>query len=277
MISAMRQNGFGLLEAIVTMAIAGVALAAVVALLIQQQRFYLVTGDASATEARLQPIKTALAPEFWPVNPADGDILYIADDSLVTRVYRGVYAVCNRALPSDLLLTLRRLSANGSPTLVDSALVYNEGPSADPDDDGWTPVSILSIGTGTCADGSSGSTIMVPNVNGLAGKTPIGASVRLFEHGSYWLAERADGWTLTTDAHGGVPRVIGEPLAPVDPSEPKPLKFSYLDVDGNPATSVAAIVSIEIEGTAIGDVPIRPSGEPYRAERTLLLRLRNTE
>lgn len=274
---ALREHGFGLFEAIITMVIAGAALAAAVALLIQQQRFYLVTEDASATEARFHPMKEALAPELWPVNPADGDIIYMADDSLVTRVYRGVYTVCNREVPSDVLLTVRRLSANGAPGAVDSALVYHEGPSGDPGDDGWTPVSVSSVGTGTCADGSSAATITVPNVNGLAGKTPIGAPIRLFDHGSYWLAERADGWVLITDAHGGVPRVITEPLAPLDPGEPAPLTFSYLDIDGVPTASMAEIASIEIGATAVGDVPIRPSGEPYRAERTLLVKLRNTE
>lgn len=277
MTPTLRSRGFGLLEAIVTMAIAGVALAAVLALLIQQQRFYLVTGDASAAEARLNPVRMALAPELWPVNPADGDIVYIGDDSLAARTYRGVYVVCGYALASDLVLAVRRMNANSLPSLGDSALVFNQGPSADVDDDFWTPVDIVSTGTGTCPDGSSATTITVPDLAGLGSRVAIGTSVRLFDHGSYWLAQRSDGWVLMTNAHGGSPRAITEPLAPVGPSEPKPLEFHYHDADGNPTATLPEIASIEIVSTSIGEVPIRPSGKRYVAERTVLLKLRNTD
>jgi hypothetical protein len=268
------KSGVSLVETLIAVTLLSLVLAAMVGVLLQQQRFYLVTGDAANTVAIVQRVEAALTSEFMPLNPSAGDAVYAGADSFALRAFRGVYAVCAKRLTSELLLTVKSLA--GGPALrVDSALVYSVGAKPTVSDDSWRPVEITSVHDDTCPDSTQAWTAVIPGGTALLSEVPIGAPFRVFHRASYWLTTEDGSWYLKTDALSGSPMVVSGPLAPADSAATSVLRFRYLDTTGNPTTDLAAISGMEIEVAAVGTVARRRGGTPLRKNRTMKVKLRN--
>ncbi len=268
------QSGSGLVETLIAVVLLSLVLASMVGVLLQQQRFYMVTGDVANTASVLQRVETALTTELMPLNPELGDVRYADPDSFESRVFRGVYALCDKQLSTDVIVTVRSLTG-GPPLSTDSALVYSHGQKATAADDHWKPVLVASVTGDTCPDGTPGWTGVVADLNGVLDEIPLGAPVRVFHWGSYWLTPESGSWFLKTDALSGAPMVVSGPLASADSAASSVLRFSYLDVASNPAATLGEIERVAIDISAVGVVPKRRGGTPVSKERTLLVKLRN--
>jgi hypothetical protein len=266
--------GVGLLEMLIAVTVLSLVLAAMVGVLLHQQRFYLVAGDAASTVSLVERVEIVVTGELRPLNPAAGDLTYAGADSFALRAFRGVYSVCAKRLAGDLLLTVRSLT-DGPALTADSALVYSSGVRPAMVDDYWRRVEIASVQADVCPDGTPGWTATIADIGGLFSEVSIGAPLRLFRRASYWLTQEGGFWYLKTDALSGSPMVVSGPLAPADSAPASVLKFEYLDASGNPALQPADVVGIVIRVAAVGSVPKRRGGGPLRKERTVAVRLRN--
>ena len=271
--AARSESGSGIVELIFAMILASIVLAGLVGMLIQQHRFYMIADDASRVAGILNRMETALGPEFFPLSPTAQDIIYAGPDSVDMRVFRGVYAVCDRKINTDVFLTVRPLTGSAA-ILPDSIMVYSKGTRATVTDDHWKVVKVKSVSTGVCPDGTLGWVAVVPGLNGLLSQIPDGAPVRAFKHGSYALAQQDGFWELKTSAWGGS-RVIGGRLAPADSAAASILLFHYYAADGNPTAVLSQIVRVEIAATALGQIPVRPSSDPLARHSTVSIGLRN--
>lgn len=273
----LRQGGFGLLEMIIGIVVLSLVLASTMGVLIHQQRFYTVAADVAETASTLQGAKRALAPDLLPLDPAAGDIVLASPDSLALRVFRGVFSVCEKRLNTDVFITVRRLISAPTPLFLDSALVYSQGTKASIDDDRWIPIKITSVQADACPDGTAAWTGVVKGLGGILSQVPVGAPLRVFQHASYWLASENGRWFVKTDALGGAATAIAGPLAPSDSAASSILQFRYLDASGAPTATLTAITDIQLDGMAVGDVPMRRGGTPYSTADVALFKLRNTE
>jgi hypothetical protein len=268
-------RGISVIEALVAITLLTLVMAAMVSVLIQQHRFYLVTNDAARTQGLVEQLETALSVEFMPLNPAAGDVLYADSDSTELRVFRGVYTVCDKRewpIPQIIVRALTR----AMPVETDSALVYSKGTKATIGDDHWKVVSLDAAFPAMCPDSTPGWRGVVSDLAGMLNEIPIGAPVRAFNHGSYWLATRHGAWYLLSDAISGQPKVITGPLASADSTAASVLSFVYLDAGETVTANVKAIERIEIDVGAVGRVPTTRGGDPLRRDRTVSIKQRNS-
>jgi hypothetical protein len=266
--------GGGLVETLIAFTLLALVLTAMVGVLIQQQRFYLVTGDAAITVGTLQRFEEVVTPELLPLNPAAGDVTQADPDSVALRAFRGVYFVCDIRMVADAELTVRSLTG-GRAIPIDSALVYSNGTKATVADDYWKHVAVTSVSDGTCPDGSAGWTAVVPDLNASLAEVPLGAPVRAFQMASYWLTTQDGSWYMKSDALGGSPMVVSGPLAPADSTGSSILRLKYTDRFGNTTATLSEIHKIEIDVSAVGAVPTKRGGPPMSKNRAIAVKLRN--
>jgi len=270
----LNRDGFSLAEMLIAIIVGSLVLASVMGTLVYQQRFYMVASDVSETRRDVDLIEKVLAPEFLPLNPSAGDVVFAGSDSLRLRVFRGVYAVCDKKLVSDVHLTVRRVTPDGMAIATDSALVYSRGTLVGLADDHWEKMEINTTSSGTCLDGSAGWSAIVKGLNGILSQIPVGAPVRAFNYASYWIASENGYWVVKSDALGA-PRTIGGRLKPVSEAKASALRFRYLDAAGFVTTDPAQIVEIEIVVGATSSMSTQRTGNPYQTDSETLLRLRN--
>ncbi len=268
------ERGSGLMEMLIAITLVTLLVAAMVGVLIQQQRFYMVAGDAANTVNALQRLETAVTAEFMPLSPSGSDIVYAGADSLALRVFRGVFVVCRKQLMTDAVLTVKAHTESVA-MRQDSTLVYSHGTRGSRADDHWKPVEASSVNPDACPDGTPGWAAVVPGLNAVLPEIPIGAPLRVFHPASYWLQAEDGSWFLKTDAHQGGAMRIGSRLAPADSAAASVMRFRYLDVQGNPTATLSEIAKVEIAAAAVGAVPTRRGGSPLRKEHTVSIALRN--
>ncbi len=273
---ARTELGAGVVEALIAITLLSLVMAAMVGVLLQQQRFYMVTGDAANTSGTLQRLETAVVTELLPLSPLGGDVIYADPDSVLLRAFRGVYAVCDKKVTTDVFITVRPLS-EGVPLRTDSVLVFSNGTQASFADDHWKAARITSIKKGECPDSSAAWTATMPDLSGQLSQVPIGAPVRVFQRASYWLTPENGSWVLKSNALDGQPALVGGPLASADSLASSVLQFRYLDKDGNATGILAEIARVEVDVAAVGAVPRTRGGTPLRRDRTVSIRLRNAD
>jgi hypothetical protein len=269
-------SGAGLVESMIAITLVSVIFAAMVGTAVQQQRFYLVAGDASNAVATLERLEAITSVELLPLNGAAGDITYAGSDSVAVRTYRGAYSICAKYATSPVHMKIRPLTQEYAPQ-PDSGIVYSSGAQATLADDHWKPVSVSSVKADICPDSTPAYDLVVHGLAGVLNQIPIGAPLRLFHHGSYWLTAEAGRWHVKTDALQGTPTLVGGPLAPADSAAGSVLAFRYLNRSGTVTAQLDSIATIEIDAVTLGAVPKWRSGEPLRKERTVSIRLRNAE
>jgi hypothetical protein len=266
-------SGFSLAETLISMIVGGLVLASILGALVHQQRFYTVAGDISETRRDVEQVDKVLAPEFLPLNPSAGDIAYAASDSMRLRVFRGIFAVCDKRLTTDLHFTVRRVTPDGPPLATDSAFVYSRGTQVTLADDHWEPVRFSSVSGTMCPDSAPGWAAVVHGLSGISDQIPIGAPVRVFDYAHYWLGTEGGYWVLKTDALG-TPRVVGGRLMPASEPKADAMQFRYLDEAGNVTTNPPDIVDVEIIVGATGN---SPTTREDHVDRRRVLRLRNAD
>jgi hypothetical protein len=272
-----RENrGSGLVEALVAITLVSVILGAMVGTAVHQQRFYMVAGDAADAVATLERLETVVGVELLPLNGSAGDIVFAGKDSIAVRAYRGAYFLCAKYPTAPVHIKVRALTEDLAP-VPDSGIVYASGTKGTLADDHWKPVTVSSVKSDFCPDSTPGWDLVVHGLGGVLNEIPIGAPMRLFHHGSYWLTAQRGGWYLMTDALQRSPTLVGGPLAPADSSAGSVLTFRYLNNAGMTTAQLDSIAKIEIDAVTLGVVPKRRTGEPLRKDRTVSIRLRNAD
>ncbi|UCF19295.1 MAG: hypothetical protein JSU87_15415 [Gemmatimonadota bacterium] len=269
-------SGFSLAETLISMIVGGLVLASILGALVHQQRFYMVAGDISETRRDVDQVDKVLAPELLALNPSAGDITFAASDSMRLRVFRGIFALCDKRVTTDVQVTVRRVTREGPELDSDSALVYSRGTQVTLADDHWEPVRLGSVSATTCPDSAPGWSAIAHGLSGIGDQIPIGAPVRVFSYANYWLGREAGYWVLKTDALGSA-RVLGGPLMPASQPKSSALQFRYLDEAGNVTTNPPDIVDVEIVVGAKGSAPTTREGIVYQVVRRRVLRLRNAD
>lgn len=269
------ERGGGLVEILIAVVLVSIVLAAMMGVLIQQQRFYMVAGDAANTTNRLQMLEAVVTPELLPLNPAASDVVYASEDSVVLRAFRGIYWVCEKKMLSNAQITVTALT-DSPPLRRDSAAVYSQGTKATYKDDHWKYIPIGTVTAGVCPDNTAGWVAEVPALNGVLSQIPLGAPIRLYKPASYWRVVENNKWVLKTDAISGMPSTIAE-LAPADSSAASVLRLGYVDDEGNPTSTLSEIIGVEIDMLAIGEVPTQRGGRPLSRGRSLYVKMRNAD
>ncbi|MGD8869222.1 MAG: type II secretion system protein [Gemmatimonadales bacterium] len=269
------ERGGGLVEILIAVVLVSIVLASMMGVLIQQQRFYMVAGDAANTTNRLQMLETVVTPELLPLNPAASDVVYASEDSVVLRAFRGIYWICDKKMLSNAQVTVTTLT-DSPPLRRDSAAVYSQGTKATYKDDHWKYIPIGSVAAGLCPDSTAGWVASVPALNGVLSQIPLGAPMRVFKPASYWRVVENGKWVLKTDAISGTPTTIAE-LAPADSSAASILRLGYVDDEGNPTSTLGDIIGVEIDMLAIGEVPTQRGGRPLSRGRSLYVKMRNAD
>lgn len=270
------KSGAGLVEMMIAITLISVIFAAMVGTAVQQQRFYLVAGDAANAVATLERLETITSAELLPLNGGAGDITYAGSDSVAVRAYRGAYSICAKYATSPVHVTVRPLTTEYAPQ-PDSGIVYSSGTQGTLADDHWKPIRVVDLEKEFCPDSTLGWDLTVHGLKDVLNEIPIGAPMRLFHHGSYWLTAEGGHWYMKTDALQGTPTLVGGPLAPADSAAGSVLNFRYLDRSGSVTTQLDSIATIELDATTLGVVPTWRSGEPLRKDRSVSIRLRNAD
>lgn len=268
------RRGVGLIEMLIAVIVISTVLASMIGILIQQQRFYMVTGDAANAVNVLTRLETRVRAELMPLSASGNDIVYADADSLQLRAFRGTYTVCDKVATTGVVLTLRPLVST-RPISADSGLVYSEGPGGTIKDDYWQPVSVTGVKTAACPDGTRGWEAAVSPLTAIFGEIPLGAPVRVFRRASYWLEAEDGDWRLKTNALDGGVTMVGGPLAPASDPADSVLRFRYYDDEGNETTVLSDIARIDLETRVEGVIPMIRGGNPLSKNRTISIDLRN--
>jgi hypothetical protein len=169
--------GYSLVEMMIALLVSMVVMAALMGMVIHQQRFYLVANDISETLNDLQRVETVVVPELLPLSPGAGDILFAGDDSIAMRVFRGVYSVCDKLLAPDFAIVVRNITGNSIPLITDSVFIYSRGTQRGLSDDSWHSVKMSSVNSTTCPDGTPAWRAVIPGLNGVSFQIPVGSPV----------------------------------------------------------------------------------------------------
>ena len=269
-----RDQGFSLLELVVAVAISGVIIATGMSIAVQQRMFYTTATDVSGARGTLNHLELALSNEFLPLNAGAGDLLYAGTSVIKTRLFRGVYYVCDRTT-APASLTLKRLTDNGYPQPGDSGLVYSQGAGSDIADDLWEPVRISSATGALCPDSTAGFTVGLQGLSeASAAAVPAGAPTRIFGIASYRFDPRESGWYLVRKSSDGTEASLAGPLLAPDSSTGGP-GFRYFDSTGQATSDPSKVVRLEITVAALRSVSGKRGEGSRPVHRTLSFRLRN--
>jgi len=156
-----RRAGFTLIELLVGIALASLVGAAIVQLLVRQQRFYNSTNDATLTRQQLRQAAAILPADLKGISSVGGDIYLMTDSSLEFRSAFGSSVVCTNL--AGKLSTVPQSLAKGSVMSSwsmplspgDSVAVYNDGASINVTDDAWSryQISVVTAVAGNVANG----------------------------------------------------------------------------------------------------------------------------
>lgn len=306
-----RRAGFTLIELLISLVLGGLVSAAIVTLLLRQQRFYNSTNELINTRQQLRQAVAMLPSDFRGISSSVGDISAMTDSSLDFRSVFGASVSCAVDGAGGWVSTVPRVLLKGStmtswavlPSVGDSVAVYNDSTSTGVRDDSWTPVQITQVQakTGNVNDGC-------PTASGLAQladltasnpsykltilpKVPnisVGASLRFFRRVHYSLYRAADNqWYLGYyDCKTGRVPVCNalQPIAgPFQPyatptSGASGVQFAYYDSTGAVTavrTNVARI-SLVVRGQGAGQIDLSGAGATtFRDSARVEVALRN--
>jgi prepilin-type N-terminal cleavage/methylation domain-containing protein len=138
-----RRAGFTLIELLISMVLMGLVSAAIVKLLLRQQRFYNSATDLIQTRQQIRQAAGMLPSDLRGISSVGADIYVMSDSAIEFRSVFGTSVVC--ANNAGKLSTVPRVLARNSqmtswtrlPALGDSVLVYDNGATTALADDNW--------------------------------------------------------------------------------------------------------------------------------------------
>ena len=276
-----RRAGFTLVELLITMTLLTLVGAAIVNVIISQQRFYRGTNELMTTRSQLRQVAAMLPSDLRGIASAGNDIYFMSDSAIEFRSTFGSSVVCTILGGSTPAIVLpprntakgvRWTSWSRTPVLTDSIALYDGGVTSSPTDDKWT---VHRITGWTNVTGNTSSTC--PSSAGLVQSTDLttsnpsfrvnispvqpatvtqGAAVRFFRRVRYNLYRAADGlWYLgyqdclpSRTPPCSVVQPIGGPYQPYAAagSGESGVEFTYVDSLGAVTTDRKAVARIDV-------------------------------
>ncbi|MEP6690279.1 MAG: prepilin-type N-terminal cleavage/methylation domain-containing protein [Gemmatimonadaceae bacterium] len=264
------RRAFTVVELLVSLAVLGVILAAILGLIVSQQRFY--AGAASMLETRtvLRDAADAVGGSLRGIAPGEGDIYSMTSSAVEFRAPAGASIACTidatRTRVTIPALTLASgLALSTWPSLPadgDSLWIFDAGALPDGSDDRWGVAALTAApGGGSCPVATGFSSSAAEAARGftlaLDGALPAtiasGAAIRIFRRARYELYLAADGaWYLGYyDCLGSratpcsaVQPVSGPYLA--GSGSPPGLSLSFVDAAGATTADPRAVARVDV-------------------------------
>ena len=274
------RRGVTLLELMVALAVAGVALSLIAAISARQQRIVAGLTDRAVLWTQLGDAASILPIDLRSASPAGGDIRDARDTSVQLRASIATAVVCD-VRSGTLVLAPASPGADTYGSVLspikqgDTAWLFTPGDSAD----GWQGYGIDAAtmeAPGPCAISGpllTGSARLLPRI-GIrldgASRSTIGMPVRVTRELRYSLYRGSDrawylgqrDWNASTLRFNTIQPVAGPFLPPRSGGRQGGLEFRYVDTIGN-------VVSVPVADTrALSMIRIDLRGETRSAERS---------
>jgi prepilin-type N-terminal cleavage/methylation domain-containing protein len=208
--------GFTLTEMMIALALLGVVGAAMVTVVINQQRFYRGATDVLRMRGGMRQAAGLLPIDLRGSSSVGGDIYDMNDHMIEFRANTGSSIVCFKASPTVIVMPPMSLAKGNSltswlntPVIGDSVLIYDDGPDVGSVEDQWRAYEITGIGSGAgwcpttsgfvqAADALQPSwAFQVSGVTPLTNTIIAGAPIRFFRKARYELYQAKDNnWYL---------------------------------------------------------------------------------
>jgi prepilin-type N-terminal cleavage/methylation domain-containing protein len=209
------RNAFTLVELVVVVTLLGTLMAAVLGVVLRQQRFYGAASEVISTHDNLRQGVDVLESELRGLTPSDGDIYTMSASSIEFRAAGGASVVCTID-PSRTTLTIPPSTVHSrqplttwiaAPVRGDSVLILDPGTDPGPDDDRWTKRTLIEdvAATGSCpassgftATGAEAAAAWTLRLDAPLDTTVTpGGALRFFRRARYELYRAGDGlWYL---------------------------------------------------------------------------------
>ncbi len=308
-----RRAGFTLVEVLVALALMGLFAAAMVKLLLRQNRFYNSMSDLIQTRQQIRQAAFMLPAELRAISRQGGDIAVMTDSSLEIRSMFGSAITCLTNVASSWVSTVPVQLLKGStmtnwktvPVVNDSVAILDDGVSISTIDDQWRfyritgvlPVTgnVAGVGCPSSTRLTQAADLVASNPSqritvtpALTATTAQGAGMRFFRHVHYDLYKwPTDGlWYLAYyDCVPNrvpaclLPQPIAGPLRPYAlPGSTSGLEFTYYDSTGAVTANRALVARVSIVVRGQGQTSINLTGAapiPLRDSIRIEVGLRN--
>lgn len=305
--------GFTLIEILMVMVVMGLFSAAVVKLLLRQQRFYNSTATLINTRQQIRQAAFMLPSDLRGLSRLGADIQIMTDSSIEIRSAFGASVACLVNVAGSWVSTVPVQLLKGSamtgwkvpPIVGDSVAIYDDGATISQADDSWRlgRITAVALKTGNVAGvGCPSSTGLTQAADLTAGNpsyqltiTPAvlattvpGAAIRFFRRVHYSL------WKWPTDGKSYLayydcvpgrvpvcttPQPIAGPLRPyAAPGTTSGLEFSYYDSTGAVTALNNRVARIRVVVRGQGETTINLTGAaaiPLRDSMRIEVALRN--
>jgi prepilin-type N-terminal cleavage/methylation domain-containing protein len=293
-----RRAGFTLIELLVSLALFALVLAAVMGVLIRQQRFYASAADLIAVRTSLRELANTLPTDLRAISSGGGDIYAMSDSAIDFRLPSGASVVCSinagrTQITVPPVQLASRTGASGwvtAPVSGDSLFILDEGATTAAGDDSWPLFSITatpSAGacttfTGSAAEANASLTLNVSPA--LPATVVVGSAIRFFRHAKYKLYQPAGStnWYLGyQECPGGVcgaMQAVSGPFLPYAAAGASGLRFTYRDSTGAVTATPANVARIDVTVLAQTRSIVRMPGRAddyYRDSLVVSIALRN--
>jgi len=307
------REGFTLVEILVVLVLMGIFAAAMVKLLLRQQRFYNSTNELIQTRQQIRQAAFMLPADLRGISRLGADIYAMTDSSIEFRSVFGSSVVCMVNSAGAWISTVPVQLAKGSamsnwklaPAVNDSVAMYDDGTNIGSQDDSWrySRITAVSLVTGNNVTGCPTTSNLVqpadltasnPSYHLTLSPAPLattvqGASIRFFRRVHYslykwptdgkWYLAYYDCVPLRVPACTTPPQPIAGPLRPyAAPGTTSGLEFTYYDSTGAVTATKTQVARVSVVVRGQGQTNINLTGEaaiPLRDSMRVEVGLRN--
>lgn len=282
---AIRRAGFTMVEVMVAVVLLGIVVGALLAVVMEQERFYDGASEVMNVRDNLRRIGDLLPAELRGMAPEEGDIYAMTDSMVDFRAPIGSSVICTISasrntitIPPVTLASDAGLTSWTTPPVRSDSLFVFDSRDTQPDTMIARHITAaLALGacpvtsgfTSSAAEAAAGITLVLDDT--LPTTVPVGAPIRFFRRVRYSLYQAQDReWYLgyrdfvpARSPQWSEIQPVAGPLMPYASSGPSGLQFTYRDFAGTVLTSqldAPRVRSIEIVARAQSAVPVRSRG-----------------
>ncbi|HET7583740.1 MAG TPA: prepilin-type N-terminal cleavage/methylation domain-containing protein [Gemmatimonadaceae bacterium] len=279
--TARSRRGFTLIELMITLVLLSFVAAALISVIVGQQRFYGDTNEIVEARGSMRQIAELLPSELHALSPSSGDIHKFADRGINFRATIGASIACTVDAANGIIVipptSLKRDNALTSwittPVAGDSIVIFDSGVSPSQ----WRMYELAKVGgsancptyTADATEAAAGITLVTTDP--LANTIPAGASIRFFHTAQYEAYQAADRrWYLGyfDCIPGRSPECttiqpVSGPYATVDGSNASGVLFRYLDADGKVTADPTQVARIDVLARAESRDAMRGAGRAH--------------